>query len=64
MYSMVPQNVWVTAPSCICSLHNPKSVNLIWPSESNKTFSGFKSLKLLITIINSMLYTKIKSLIY
>ena len=31
MYSMVPQKVWVTAPSWMDSLHSPKSVNLICP---------------------------------
>lgn len=29
MYSMVPQKVWVTAPSWMDSLHNPKSVSLM-----------------------------------
>jgi len=28
MYSMVPQNVWVIAPSLTDSLHKPKSVSL------------------------------------
>eukprot|EP00966_Prymnesium_polylepis_P021328 490469-Prymnesium_polylepis.3 len=39
-YTGVPQNVsavWL-------SLDNPKSVSFTWPSESSKTFSGFKSL--------------------
>ena len=31
MYSMVPQKVWVTAPSWIDSLQRPKSVSLMWP---------------------------------
>lgn len=31
MYSMVPQKVWVTAPSWMDSLHSPKSVSLMWP---------------------------------
>lgn len=31
MYSIVPQNVWVTLSSNIDSLHSPKSVNLTWP---------------------------------
>lgn len=29
MYSMVPQKVWVTAPSWMDSLHSPKSVSLM-----------------------------------
>lgn len=45
MYSMVPQNVWVTIPSWMCSLQSPKSVNLTWPCASNSIFSGFKSLQ-------------------
>lgn len=44
MYSIVPQKVWVTIPSWMCSLHKPKSVNLTCPWASNKMFSGFKSL--------------------
>lgn len=31
MYSMVPQKVWVTAPSWMDSLHSPKSVSLMCP---------------------------------
>ena len=30
---MVPQKVWVTAPSWIDSLQSPKSVSLMWPGE-------------------------------
>lgn len=33
MYSMVPQKVWVTAPSWIDSLQSPKSVSLMWPEK-------------------------------
>jgi len=59
MYSIVPQNVCVRAPSCICSLHKPKSVNLICPSASNRIFSGFKSLKqFIIRIISRLLADK------
>lgn len=31
MYSIVPQNVCVTVPSWMDSLHSPKSVNFTWP---------------------------------
>lgn len=40
MYSMVPQKVWVTAPSWIDSLHRPKSVSLMWPEEDVGGWSG------------------------
>ncbi len=41
--SKVPTNVWVVYyPFKIFA--RPKSVNFIWPSSSNKIFSGFKSL--------------------
>ena len=43
MYSMVPQKVWVTAPSWMASLQRPKSVNLMCPLKSRRMFSGFKS---------------------
>lgn len=43
IYSIVPQNVCVTMPSWMCSLHKPKSVSLTCPCASNKMFSGFKS---------------------
>lgn len=44
MYSIVPQNVCVKAPSFKCSLHNPKSVSFTCPNLSNKMFSGLRSL--------------------
>lgn len=39
MYSMVPQKVWVTVPSWIDSLHNPKSVNFTWPGRKSTNSS-------------------------
>lgn len=44
IYSIVPQKVWVSIPSLMCSLHKPKSVNLTCPWASNKIFSGLRSL--------------------
>lgn len=34
---MVPQNVWVIAPSLTDSLHSPKSVNFTWPAVDTMT---------------------------
>ena len=36
----MPQKVLVVAPNVISSLQSPKSVNLMWPSESNSRFSS------------------------
>lgn len=41
MYSGVPANVFVESPSR--TFERPKSVNLMCPSLSRSTFSGFKS---------------------
>ena len=41
MYSIVPQNVWVTVPSWMDSLHSPKSVNFTWPGRKNNNMSSY-----------------------
>ena len=43
-YSGVPQKVYVFRFPTTPYFDKPKSVSFIWPSPSNKTFSGFKSL--------------------
>lgn len=41
--SGVPQNVDVVPLGSMFSLHSPKSVRMMWPCESSKMFSGFRS---------------------
>lgn len=43
-YSGVPQKVDVVSPCTMPSLHKPKSVRAMCPSESSRMFSGFRSL--------------------
>lgn len=43
--SGVPQKVEVVPLCSMFSLQSPKSVKTIWPCESSRMFSGFKSLQ-------------------